>query len=151
MRVFPFLLFTVSLLFACKPGASSDTGETTGVSQDLQALEKQVMAVHDEVMPKMKEINDLSAKLREIKTKFKEEESGKLNTPEGFEEVQGALKLSEQGMWEWMKSYSDTKATLQEDQLKPFYEKELEKINKVKQDMLGAIEKAQAWIAAYPK
>ncbi|HEY3387905.1 MAG TPA: hypothetical protein VGK46_15435 [Saprospiraceae bacterium] len=151
MRVLPFFLLIVSLLFSCKPGASSEKDGTSGASQDLQALEKEVMAIHDEVMPKMKDINDLSAKLREIKSRFKEEESGKLNTPAGFEEVQGALKLAEQGMWDWMKSYSDTKVTLQEDQLKPFYEKELEKINKVKEDMLGAIEKAQTWIAAYPK
>ena len=151
MRVLPLIIFAACLFLSCKPGVSSEQQTSGGNAQDLQALEAQVMAVHDEVMPKMKDINDLSAKLRAIKSSLKENEVGKRESPEGLEEIQSALKMADQAMWDWMKSYSDTKATLTEDQFKPFYEKELEKINKIKQDMLGAIEKAQLWLATYPK
>ena len=70
-------------------------------------------------------------------------------SPDGLEELMGSLKLAEQGMWDWMKAYSDTKPTIKEDQMKSFYESQLETINKIKQDMLGSIEKAQTWLAAY--
>jgi hypothetical protein len=146
MRALSFLICFVTFILSCKPG-NADQENTSGMPSDLQALENQVMAVHDEVMPKMKDINDLSAKLRAIKANVKENDYGRKESPSGLEEVQGTLKLAEQGMWDWMKSFSDTKATLQEDQLKGFYEKELEKITKVKQDMLSAIEKAQTWLA----
>lgn len=151
MRVVLLLFFAFSLLFSCKPNVATEQGATEEIPADIQALENQVMAVHDEVMPKMKNINDLSSQLRAIRASLKESETGKVESPAGLDEVQSALKLAEQGMWDWMKSFSDTKATLQVDQLKPFYEKELEKINKVKRDMLDAIEKATAWLATHPK
>jgi len=151
MRVLPILFIAMSILLSCKPATSADTGEGEKGNPELKALEDQVMAIHDEVMPKMKDINDIMVQLREIKAAVKETPEGKLESPDGMEQVMGSLKLAEQGMWDWMKSYSDTKATLQEDQLKAFYEKELEKVNKVKSDMLGSIEKAQVWLAAHPK
>ena len=148
MRNLYFLVCLIAFVTSCKPGSSSDKETMAETPSEIQALENQVMAVHDEVMPKMKDINDLSAKLRAAKANIKEDEYGKKQSPAGLEEVQGALKLAEQGMWDWMKSFSDTKATLKEDQLKGFYEKELEKINKVKADMLSAMEKAQVWLAS---
>ena len=151
MRVLPFLFIAMSILLSCKPKASGDPASGESVNPELKALEAQVMAIHDEVMPKMKDINDILVQLRKIKATVKETPEGKLESPDGMEQVMGSLKLAEQGMWDWMKSYSDTKATLQEDQLKSFYEKELEKVNKVKADMLGSIEKGQAWLAAQPK
>jgi len=151
MRVLPFLFIAISILMSCKQAATGDSASGESVNPELKALEAQVMAIHDEVMPRMKDINDILIQLREIKGAIKETPEGKLESPDGMEELMGSLKLAEQGMWDWMKSYSDTKATLQEDQLKSFYEKELEKVNKVKTDMLGSIEKAQAWLAAYPK
>lgn len=114
-------------------------------------MEAEVMVIHDEVMPKMNDINDLSAQLREIRSNVVEDENGKSVSPEGLDDALKSLKLAEQAMWDWMKAYSDTKATLQEDQLKLFYEKEMEKITKVRQDMLDAIQKAQTWIEANPK
>jgi hypothetical protein len=151
MRVLPFLVFAIFFLFSCKSNSSTESGATSETASDLQTLENQVMAVHDEVMPKMKEINELSTQLRAIKSKLKENEVGKIESPAGLDDVVSGLKLAEQSMWDWMKSFSDTKAITQEDQLKAFYEKELEKINKVKQDMLAAIDKAQTWLASQPK
>lgn len=150
MRVFTFLFFAGLLIAGCKSNSSAETSES-GESTELQTMEAEVMVIHDEVMPKMNDINDLSAQLREIRSNVVEDENGKSVSPEGLDDALKSLKLAEQAMWDWMKAYSDTKATLQEDQLKPFYEKEMEKITKVRQDMLDAIQKAQTWIEANPK
>jgi hypothetical protein len=115
----------------------------------LKTLEHQVMAVHDEVMPKMADITKLTAQLRAVKNSIKENQDGKMVSPDGLDELMGSLKLAEQGMWDWMKAYSDTKPTIKEDQLKSFYKSQLETITKVKQDMLGSIERAQTWLADY--
>jgi len=149
MRVLTSILFASLLLLSCKPSTDAGNTSSEGSANDLKALEDQVMAIHDEVMPKMADITKLTAELRAIKSTIKENPDGKIVSPDGLEELMGSLKLAEQGMWDWMKAYSDTKPTIKEDQMKSFYESQLETINKIKQDMLGSIEKAQTWLAAY--
>lgn len=149
MRVLSSILFASLLLLSCKPSTDAGNTSSEGSANDLKALEDQVMAIHDEVMPKMADITKLTAELRVIKATIKENPDGKIVSPDGLEELMGSLKLAEQGMWDWMKAYSDTKPTIKEDQMKSFYEGQLETINKIKQDMLGSIEKAQTWLAAY--
>ena len=149
MRVLSSILFASLLLLSCKPSTDAGNASSEGSANDLKALEDQVMAIHDEVKPKMADITKLTAEIREIKATIKENPDGKIVSPDGLEEMMGSLKLAEQGMWDWMKAYSDTKPTIKEDQMKSFYESQLETINKIKQDMLGSIEKAQTWLAAY--
>jgi hypothetical protein len=149
MRVLLFLLSGLLFFASCKKDNSSSTTEVPTPANGIQALEAQVMAIHDEVMPKMKDITELSAKLREIKSNVQEDSNGKIVYPDGLDQVSSALKLAEQGMWDWMKAYSDTKATLKEDQLESFYKSQLELVSKVKSDMLSAIEKGQTWLNNY--
>lgn len=150
MKLLAFPLLLCLLFVACKPGATADTNAAAPVSDDPAALEAQVLAIHDEIMPKMSDITDLNGKLRDYKKNIPEDASGKIVSPSGLEEAIGSLKLAEQGMWDWMKQYNDAKATVQPDQLKSFYAHQLELVNKVKTDMLAAIEKAQTWVAEHP-
>lgn len=151
MRILLFTLLVALTWVACKTGSSGDTNAADQGSSDVKTLEAQVMAIHDEVMPKMNDIGHLSAQLRRIKADLEETPEGKIESPDGLDQAMESLKLAEQGMWDWMKSYSDTKKTLGEDQLKSFMEGEMIKVTKVKTDMLAAIEKAQAWLAANPQ
>ncbi len=149
MRVLSFFLLFFTLFWSCK---NTSPGTTSGdsVPTDAKSLEVQVMAIHDEVMPRLNEIGHLSAQLRNIKSAVKESPEGKFESPDGLDQVLESLKLADQGMWDWMKAYSDTKSGLTEDQLKPFMEKQLVLIQKIKLDINASIEKAQAWIAAHP-
>jgi hypothetical protein len=149
MKILSSLILFLTLLVACKPGASSDTAEDVQHMDD-KALEAKVLTIHDEIMPRMNEIGHLSFQLRKIVTDMKETPEGTIESPAGLDAVVTDLKLAEHDMWDWMKSYSDTKATLTPEQLRPFLEKELQKINKVKADMISSIENAQAWLAANP-
>ncbi len=146
MRVLSFFLFISILILACKPSTPADTAVVA--QDDAKALEAQVMSIHDSLMTKMSDITRLTAELRLIKSKIPENEAGKGESPAGLEEAMSSLKLAEQGMWDWMKSYSDTKPTIIEDQLKSFYGKQLETISKIQQDMLGSIDKAKSWLTA---
>lgn len=154
MQLMKFIsaMFLFAVMFSsCKPADSAESAAENKSENALTALENSVMAIHDEVMPKMHDITNLSNELSSYKANLKENEVGKLEAPDGLDQVLGDLKIAEQGMWDWMKAYSDTKATLQENQLEAFYKKELVSITKVKEDMLSNMEKAQAWIAAHPK
>jgi hypothetical protein len=151
MRVLTFFIFCCFSALSCKPASTAETTTAETPDSETKILEDKVMAIHDELMAKMTDITKIEAQLRAIKATVKETPEGKMESPDGLEQVMGSLKLAEQGMWDWMKSYSDTKPTVTPDQLKSFYEKQLETINKIKEDMLSSIEKGQAWIAGYEK
>lgn len=151
MRVLSILVISCLTIFACKPTSSADSITSENPEMAIKTLEDSVLAIHDEIMPKMMEITELTTQLRAIKATVKENEDEKFVSPDGLEPLMGALKLAEQGMWDWMKAYSDTKPTLKEDQLIPFYKSQLELIQKVKQDMISSIERTQAWLATQPK
>lgn len=150
MRVLVFFFVSLAGFTACKNTGTTDSSEADGTS-DLKTLEAQVMAIHDEVMPKLNDINHLNAQLRRVTEGYVVTESERVMQPEGLEAVKESLKMAEHGMWDWMKSFNDTKETLTEDQLEAFYKSELTRINKVKTDILTSIEEAKAWIAAHPQ
>lgn len=146
MKVLYLTIFLPAFFLCCKQAPA--TGDVS--SADAKDLETQVMTLHDEVMPKVNDISALSAQLRKLKTSLPESAEGQKEIPDGLDKVLESLKLSEQGMWDWMKAYSDEKAKLREDQVVPFMEKQLEILKKVDTDMSTSIEQAKNWIAAHP-
>lgn len=136
-------LFTIS----CKPGGTKPTNAEG--SAHAKTLEEQLMAIHDEVMPRLNDIQHLSADMRKIKEKVGEDANGKLVNPDGYDARLDAMKLAEQGMWDWMKQYHDTRDSIPADQLVPYLEKQLQLINSVKMGVDTSIAKAQLWLNQY--
>lgn len=104
-----------------------------------QALYDEVMKVHDEVMPKMDDIY-----------KMKEELKNRIaNTPEMAEEKKkeieatiSKLDSASEGMMIWMRNFNPLPDSLGEEPAKEYLENEMEKVKKVKEDVLEALEKA---------
>src|SRR5678815_2875998 len=137
----PFLMLFV--LFSCKP--AQKPADTTG---DPKALEDQLMAVHDEVMPKLTEMQTLSADLRKIKSGIPENSEGKIVSPDGLDQNIEGLRLAEQGMWDWMKQYHDQRDSVPAEQLKPFLDHQMELLKSVETGVNSSIANAQAWLTA---
>jgi hypothetical protein len=105
-----------------------------------QALYDEVMKVHDEVMPKM---NDIYKMKEELKNQV-------ANTPDLVEEkkkeIEAAiLKLdsASEGMMVWMRNFNPIPDSLGEEQAREYLENEMEKVKKVKEDVLEALERAK--------
>lgn len=152
-----FFIYTITFASCQQKPAEVNTNEpSTGevikepviLSADLQNYENEIMKIHDAVMPRMSEINQLATKLKSIKAAAGTTEAGKPNTPDGLDDALNALRNAEQYMMDWMKDYSDRRATLAEADMPKFLEKELEKISEVKIRMENAIDKANSWITA---
>ena len=141
MRVLLYCCLSLFFLISCKPAGDSGTK-----TNDTKALEDQLMAMHDEVMPKLTDMQHLSTELRKYKTDVKENQEGKLVYPDGLEQNIDNLKLAEQGMWDWMKLYHDQRDSVPQDQLKPFLVKQIELMNSVKTGVENSISKAQVWL-----
>ena len=142
MRVLIAFTFSLLSLFACK----SSGDQSKAPANDSKGMEDQLMTMHDEVMPRLNDIQHLSSELRKIKTETKENQEGKLVYPDGLEENLDNLKLSEQGMWDWMKQYHDQRDSIPEDQLKQYLTKQLELMTSVKNGIEKSIDNASKWL-----
>ncbi len=142
----------LALLVACKPKETvqNDTDTTTELSTDAKVLEAQVMAVHDEVMPKMSDIQHLTMQLRERKTNAPMDETDKPNYPPAVDMNITNLKEAENAMMDWMKDYSDHFSKISPDSTVHFLQAEYAKISTVKTTMLNSIAEANAWLTANP-
>lgn len=110
---------------------------TIGCKEKTQ-LEIDVIAVHDEVMPKMGDIHKAKKQLRKI---MKTVENDSVST-QILNLIQD-LENADEGMMDWMHNWDVPK----DDPEKTAYlNKEMEKITKVKVDMLSSIESANAFI-----
>jgi hypothetical protein len=145
MKLFLPVFVVFALLSACKPGGDSGKNES---SSDPKVLEDQLMSIHDEVMPKLNDMQELSAQLRKIKAQVPENSEGKIVPPDGLDEVMDNLKLAEQGMWDWMKQYHDQRDSIPTDQLKPFLDHQMELLKSVQNGVNTSISKAQEWLKA---
>lgn len=149
MNKLVYLSLWIIVAIGCNAKPASEEEPVTH-GDELAALEAQVMAIHDEVMPRMSEMNKLSSQLRKAKESLGQTAEGTSATIEGLDEALEALMRGEQSMMDWMKDYGAAKEKVSAEGLKDFYLGELEKIKKVKNDMLTSIDAAKAWLAAHP-
>lgn len=103
--------------------------------REKSTLEQEVMAVHDEVMPKLGELNKDRKSLQTIlKTTTDDTKKAELLT------AISALEKADDGMMDWM---SDWKVPNEPTEQKAYLEKEMIRITKVKTDMLESMKNAK--------
>lgn len=102
---------------------------------DKSTLEKEVMAIHDEVMPKLGELN-MDKKGLEIILKNTTDESVKITLQDAIT----ALERADEGMMDWMAEY---KLPIETTTQKAYLNKEMIRITKVKTDMLESMKNAK--------
>ena len=134
-KVLPLLICTVLLLsFSCKQERKAS---------EEQTQMKEVMAIHDEVMPKMSTIGKL---VGELKPKVDSTEMG-----QKYEVAMKDLQDANTAMMDWMKDFGDRfnheeilngKELSEEKQ--QWLDEEEEKVKVVKEKINGSIERAQA-------
>ncbi len=135
-KVLSFLICTVLLLsFSCKQEKKEE-----------QTQMKEVMAIHDEVMPKMSTIGKL---VGELKPKVDSTEMG-----QKYEVAMKDLQDANTAMMDWMKDFGDRfnheeilngKELSEEKQ--QWLDEEEEKVKVVKEKINGSIERAEALLA----
>ncbi|MGB5356728.1 MAG: hypothetical protein WBN11_08535 [Eudoraea sp.] len=131
-KFFLFILF-LTFISACKDSPQKS---------DTPSQMKEVMAIHDEVMPKMGDISKLVATL---KSKVDTTESGK-----EYEKAMIDLQNAHKEMMDWMRGFGDrfnsdeilNDAALSPEKLK-WLEEEEQKIKKVKEDINSSIKNAE--------
>lgn len=105
------------------------------------ALDREVMKIHDEAMAKMDEIQQLKLNLKK-----QLEEAPEMAAEKKAEAEKTILKLDSayDGMMVWMRQYKPLPDSVAgEEKAREYLETEMEKIKKVRQDMIDAIDHAR--------
>lgn len=144
-RILFAVLLLAGLTFGCGEGA---------VDQDQleKDLANEVMDIHDEVMPKMAEVNRFGRTLRSYYEDNKETISADLDGQ--MELIQRELDAADDGMMGWMANYqalSTLKETMDHQAIMDYLSKEKEEISKVKDQINTSIEKAKKLIESLPE
>ena len=128
------------LSFACSKKSEHNHDETVPDGDNPnQVLYDQVMDIHDEVMPRMDDIERLKRELKEEIT----------NTPDmvaerkvELEQVISNLDSAGTAMMDWMHKFNPLPDSVDQEEAREYLENEMEKIKKVRDQMNESIEKA---------
>ena len=136
-------LLLLVLLYACgqKSHDHEHGHEHTHDAADTSAnakLYSDVMAIHDEVMPKMGDIYTLKEGL---KKKLEDNTAGDKKSE--IESTITKLDEADKAMRVWMREFKPEDIT-DEAKKREYLDNEMEKVKKVREDMLAAIEQAKA-------
>jgi len=105
-----------------------------------QALYEEVMAVHDEVMPKTGEIYQLKKDLQDKIAKTPDLVADKKKQ---LDQIIAELDSADHSMMDWMHKFNPLPDSANQEKAREYLEDEMEKIKKVRELTNGAIQKAK--------
>ena len=147
MKISPRLLLLVIpiALYSCGKKAEDHAHhqeETEAVSADPnKALNDSVMAVHDEVMPKLDNIFRITESLKDKIAKTPDMPAPKKKE---IEAAIDSLNKASDGMMIWMRKFAPPSPTADPQEARTYLKQEMAKVQKVKSDILTSIERGKA-------
>lgn len=133
-KIYPILI-AIAIFSGCGKSNTSEQAEESSAATD--ELYQAVMGVHDEVMPKMNDIYKLKKQLQE------EVKNSPDMVEERKQELENRIKELDQAsesMMQWMRNFNPEDFKADKEEYRDYLNKELEKVNKVKADMLNALD-----------
>ena len=135
------IFIALLVLSACGKSAHQEHQETSNSGNDPnQALYEEVMAVHDEVMPKSgqiyqlkKDLQDRMAKSTTLSDERKKE----------IEQTIAELDSADHAMMDWMHKFQPTADSTNQEAAREYLENEMERIKKVKELIEMSLQRAK--------
>ena len=115
-----------------------DEGEDASTGNPNEALYDEVMDIHDDVMPKMEDLYKLKQNLQ---TKLDSASDIASEKKEELKKRIAHLDSVSNLMMDWMHKFDPLPDSADQEEAREYLESEMEKIKKVKDAMLEAIEK----------
>ena len=130
-----FLVLIVLFLSSCAGG---------GNQKDLKAMRAEVMAVHDEVMPKMGELRKVEKSLRQLADEKVMADS--TTDVSAIRNAADAIAAANESMMVWMRAYNPNFEGTN-DEVAAYLEGQQKSVDQVKKDMLSSLEAGKALLA----
>lgn len=139
MKSFLIALSLTALVFACNAPKGSGGEKAVSVGE----LKDEVMDTHDEVMPKMGELRKVRKQLEALASSRADSLQGTNDSlASRYQGIASELAAANEGMMDWMRNYEPNFEGTEEEQ-REYLLAQKEKIEKVKAEMLDALEKGK--------
>jgi hypothetical protein len=138
------LAVSVSLLSAC----------STGDKSDFSDVDAEILEIHDEVMPKLEDLNhyaeEIRSKISQLDSLQQEGVSSNTIAEQRLRatDILSKLNAADSLMWEWMRGYEadSAKALSNVEETSRYFEQEKTKILDVKEKTEASIREAQSFL-----
>ncbi|REG84466.1 hypothetical protein [Algoriphagus antarcticus] len=112
-------------------------------SSENEKLRAEVIAVHDEVMPKMGQLKSLERKALERAQELESEDTIDSAKVEEYKSLAYDLNHANEAMFEWMHQYEKEDGDKSEEELKQYLDGQMLQITKVNVEMKAALDNAK--------
>ncbi len=133
-------LIFASLLISCTATESLEN------KFNPDEFKKEIIEVHDEVMPKMGELRKASKTLRNLADTITSVDSTAIDI---LIEKAEKLEKANQSMMVWMRQYEPNFTSDSEEELKKYLDEQMEGITQVRTDMLNALKEGKEALKEY--
>ncbi len=136
-----FISFSISSLGCVSPRAEVESRQALASvhTESISNLQKDVMAVHDSLMPAMSKLMHLK---RELKIRLQDAKIADERKLRAMRDAVVLLESADSAMMTWMRSYKTNYEGMQEAEIKNYLAKEKQQIDEVKQKMTESMQKA---------
>lgn len=137
-----YFLFPVLMVFvlACGPQKQQEGESETG------RLDSEVMAVHDEVMPYMQDINGYKEQIRNKIDSLSQAGVNDGDEVTALNNLMQQLESADEAMMNWMRNFDRNYDNQTEEEAVAYLEDQKEKVIQVKEDMETALRDAETML-----
>jgi hypothetical protein len=108
-----------------------------------EELRKEVIDIHDEVMPLMGDLKSLKTKVLEKSALISQSDSPDPERIQNLDQLAGELDSAFEGMFVWMRQFKSDYEGMSSDEVNKYLLDQKEKVEKVNVDIKNAIASAQ--------
>lgn len=148
MNRFIFLIFFFSLLVLQSSCVSENKESKEPELTERESLYKEVIEIHDAVMPKMSDINRVKRKLQDL-FEANSSKDDRVKTKLNF--AIDELIAAENSMMDWMKAFKAPKKADPDEQVINYLKEEKLKISRVSDQMLTSLDNGTQLMEALEK
>ena len=102
-----------------------------------------VIAVHDEVMPKMGQLKSLEKAALQKAEELQNSEAADLAKIDSLKNIASQLNQAYEGMFVWMRQYNNEDGEQTPEEVKAYLDEQLVLVSKVNEDIKAALTKAE--------
>ena len=135
MRFTPFYLVFTLLIFFQSCGNKQ--------VEENKAQREQVIAVHDEVMPKMGQLKSLEKAALQKAEELQSSDTPDLAKIESLKSLASQLNQAYEGMFVWMRQYDTEDGEQTPEEVKAYLDEQLLLASKVNEDIKAALAQAE--------
>ncbi|MEO9964392.1 MAG: hypothetical protein ABJF11_01305 [Reichenbachiella sp.] len=136
----PFFYTVIALLIFISTGCTSE-------KEEQQKLFNEVIAVHDEVMPKMDQLRSLAKKLSsQADSLALDSIADRTAKIDELRQLSKNLKDANEGMMEWMRQFEQQDEGTPHGEVIQYLSEQRKQIQKVRDDMLNSKEEAEKYL-----